>query len=314
MKSNRQIYVYILVAFLSVFCAVVFTLVFRDPVFSPGKKDVLVQAGESGEISAVRIEDGFNIPVVLEKHGYSWVLVFDGNLIYPADNFKINDFVSGITEEKRILRPLSFYPADSDDGGHDFPVKITVYGENSTTAGIIRAGSSEAGGGFRYVKLPSGIFKTEDFFSVPGLSIESIAAVKNWIDRSPFRDVFSGQSHGNIQHMVFRDFAPGVDMESEAEGYATSFSANRDASMIGRIEDMISGIECSDITNIPLEKFFEIECTTGYDRRLVFSYGFIFSDGGVYGVVSESGRNWIAGAETVLELYNVCKSSVQTNL
>ncbi len=313
-------YIYILVSVFLLACAVFLPVIFKNPLFVPGEKVRLADFQKAEEVFSVTIEDGFNIPVILERKAgtaETWELVFDGTTRYPADAYKIRDFLSAVSLKDRFLRPV---PTTE---GLDFLLKISFFSENSISAGTIYADRAEAGGGFRYVKLPSGIFKTEDFFSVPGLTVENIAALKTWINRSPFRNIFTQGILGNIQRIVFRDFNPGSREEGGQREYiqavfSTGTSNKSDSVLIEKTERMVSGLECTDITNLPFEKLFEIVCTTGYDRNITFYFGLIFTGGTtaaqetesrIYGIVSESGRNWVTGSQSVLDIYSLFKNN-----
>lgn len=302
-------------------CAAAAPLAVKDPLFPKGGGSLVRMDAE--RIGRVKIEDGLNIPVVLEKQNGSWFLLFDDRIRYPADTYKAAAFLSEITGKNRVLRPV---PRPK---GMPFPLEISVTssegGKNETARqdDVFYAGAAEAGGGFRFVVTPGaspGVFKTEDFFYLSGIDTDDVMAMRTWMDRTPFRGFFSDTMHGSVQRMVFRvslDFD--TDGGGGSAGKSRVFSAGNDAEkrMIAETESTISRLTMSDVTNVPFEKMFEIECDTGHGDDIVFSFGLIrpvssaatAGENQNLGVVSESERSWITGAGTVLELMETFLSS-----
>lgn len=303
-------------AFLFALAAALTLAFFPDPLYRPGVCGTLLPAAVRPEdVSAVVMEDGWNLPVMLEKNGSRWFVRMDADTVYPADNARIQDFVVSVTG-KRLLLPAVLPGAGTENAGNTekaraafFPLRISFFsaaGENAERA-LFFAGPAEAGGGYRYVRLPeTGIFRTGDFFAAAGIDGgENVMAMRAWIERTPFREYFStsGEGHGNIQRLIFRDFSAAGE-----ENCVSVFQAGdpADREFLRDVERRISGIECLDVTNFPAAELFSLSCMTGFGGETVFSFALFREQTGsgeqALGMLVHQNRRWVIHAGTVADL------------
>ena len=299
-------------AFLFALAAALTLAFFPDPLYRPGVCGTLLPASVRPEgVSAVVMEDGWNLPVVLEKNGGRWFVRMDADTVYPADNARIQDFVVSVAD-KRLLLPAVFPGIGTGNTEKAraafFPLRISfsAAGENAERA-LFFAGPAEADGGYRYVRLPeTGIFRTGDFFAAAGIdSGENVMALRTWIERTPFRGYFSisGEGNGNIQRLIFRDFSAAGE-----ENRVSVFQAGNpaDGEFLRDVERRISGIECLDVTNFPAAELFSVSCMTGFGGETVFSFALFreqtASGEQVLGMLIHQNRRWVIHPGTVADL------------
>lgn len=230
--------------FKRVFAAISLLIIFGSAVFlfsacfPERSRKKLISARDSERVTRFEISSPrVGYPIVIERVGNDWLLIFDSDHRYPADQAHVSRFLSALSAP-RTIEPVvgERTPYGIDDKTSPRITAFTASGKNCLD---ILAGNTSADNLSQFF---FDAFTGKSYRSSPTLSGIDESGSAYWANLSPFAEPLKGKE---IERVTYAG-------KNIRKVYTRGESVETDQA-IDALQENLSTLLCVDITNIPVD-------------------------------------------------------------